>query len=59
MRNGDNKLQDCKYFLPKKAPSPMITDYWAEIDVSPELDATDTVYYQLLIDVVRWMVELG
>ena len=51
-------MQDCKYFLPKKAPSPMTTDYRAEIDVSPELNAADAAYYQSLIGVVRWMVEL-
>ena len=37
----------------------MTTDYCAEIGVSPELNATDTAYYQSLIGVVRWMVELG
>ena len=37
----------------------MTTDYRAEIDVFPELNATDDAYYQSLIGVVRWMVELG
>ena len=37
----------------------MVTDYCAEIDVSPELNATDAAYYQSLIGVVRWTVELG
>ena len=45
LRNKDDKLQDCKYFLPQKAPGPMTTDYRAEIDVSPELNATDAAYY--------------
>ena len=36
----------------------MVTDYRAEIDVSPELNVTDAAYYQLLIGVGRWMVEL-
>ena len=52
-------MQDCKYFLPQKAPSPMTTDYRAKIDVSPELNATDATYYRSLIGVIRWMVELG
>ena len=26
LRNGEHKLQDCQYFLPKKAPAPMTTD---------------------------------
>ena len=59
LRNKDDKLQDCKYFLPQKAPSPMTTDYRAEIDVSPELNAADAAYYQSFIGVVRWMVDLG
>ena len=37
----------------------MTTEYRAEIDVSPELNAIDAAYYQSLIGVVRWMVELG
>ena len=52
-------MQDCKNFFPKNAPSPMTTGRWTEIDISPELNATDAAYYQLLIGVVRWMVELG
>ena len=56
LRNKDNKLQDCNYFLPQKAPSPMTTEYCADIDVSPELNATDAAYYQSLIGVARWMV---
>ena len=59
LRNGENKLQDCRYFIPKKAPSPMTTDCWAETDVSPELNAVDAAYYQSLIGVMSWMVELG
>ena len=41
-----------------KAPSPMTTDYRAEIDVSLELNATDAAYYQSLIGVVR-LIEFG
>ena len=52
-------MQDCKYLLPKKTPSPMTTDYCAEISVSPELNAADAAYYQSLVGFVRWMVELG
>ena len=37
----------------------MTIDYQPEIDVSPELNAVDAAYYQSLIGVVRWMVELG
>ena len=37
----------------------MTTDYCAEIDVSPELNTIDASYYQSLIRVVRFMLELG
>ena len=40
-RNGDDKLQDCKYHMPSKAPGPMSNDYRPKIDISPELNATD------------------
>ena len=47
------------FHLPKKAPAPMSNDYRPEIDTSEELDMTDAAYYQSLIGIVRWMVELG
>ena len=34
-------------------------DYRPELDSSPELDGADGAYYQSLIGVIRWMVELG
>ena len=37
----------------------MSTDYRPEIDISTELDAADASYYQSLIGVLRWIVELG
>ena len=58
-RNGDDKMQDCTYHMPNKAPVPMSNDYRSEIDISLELDATDAAYYQSLIGILRYMVELG
>ena len=37
----------------------MSNEYRAEIDISPELDATDAANYQSLIGILQWMVELG
>ena len=37
----------------------MSKGYCPEIDVSPELNATDAVHYQSLIGILRWRVELG
>ena len=45
--------------LPCKAPNPLTFDYRPEIDVSQELGEDDASYYQTLIGVLRWIVELG
>jgi hypothetical protein len=45
--------------VPKMAETPMQTSYRPELDVSPELEPNEASYYQLLIGVLRWMVELG
>ena len=58
-RNGDDKLQDCKYHMPNKAPAPMSNEFRPEIDISPELSATDAAYYQFLIGILQWMIKLG
>ena len=55
----EEKNDHIKFHLPKKAPAPMSNDYRPEVDISEELDATDAAYYQSLIGIVRWMVELG
>ena len=51
-KNGNDKLQDCTYHMPNKAPTPMSNKYRLEIDRSPELDATDAAYYQSLIGIL-------
>ena len=45
--------------LPKKATSPIKQDYRPELDISPELNVSDAAYYQSLVGVLRWIVELG
>jgi hypothetical protein len=45
--------------LPYSAPNPLSIDYRPEIDVTPELGEADASYYQCLIGVLRWIVELG
>lgn len=47
----------CK--LPAKAETPLKTSYRPELDVSPELKPEDANYYQSVIGVLRWIVELG
>ena len=44
--------------LPNKAIAPFTTNYFPEIDISPELGITNAVYFQSLIGILRWIVEL-
>ena len=45
--------------LPSKALTPIQTSYRPEIDTTVELNATELAYYQSIIGILRWMVELG
>ena len=45
--------------LPAKAETPLKSTYRPELDISAELNPTDASYYQSLIGVLRWIVELG
>jgi hypothetical protein len=45
--------------LPTRSKSPWSTDYRPEIDTTPELEPEEALYYQSLIGVLRWIVELG
>ena len=45
--------------LEKKAGSPFIPGCRPELDLSPVLDSTQAQYYQSLMGVLQWMIELG
>jgi hypothetical protein len=45
--------------LPSRAETPMQTSYRPEIDISPELIPIDAAYFQLVIGILRCIVELG
>ena len=45
--------------IPSKPETPLKTSYRPELDVSPELTPRDSTYYQSLIGILRWIVELG
>jgi hypothetical protein len=47
------------YKLPRKASTPMPTSYHPELDVLPLLDASLVNYYQSLIGVLWWAIEIG
>ena len=53
-RAGDNMFS-----MPKRADTPLPSAYRPELDVTPELNASDASYYMSLIGVLRWIVELG
>ena len=46
-------------YLPKRLRTPIRSDYKPESDTSPELAAEGNSYYQELIGILRWAVELG
>ena len=46
------------YRLPTRAETPMSMNYSPEINVPPLLGSIDVSYYQFLIGVMRWMVEI-
>ena len=52
--------EDSKHWkMPKKADTPLTTTYRPELDVSREPNVADAAYYQSLIGILRWIVELG
>ena len=54
-----SKQESKQFVFPSKAETPMSTSYRPELDVSPELGPTEAAYYQSLIGILRWIVELG
>mmetsp|Transcript_9008 Transcript_9008/g.12814 ORF Transcript_9008/g.12814 Transcript_9008/m.12814 type:complete len:365 (-) Transcript_9008:235-1329(-) len=45
--------------LSKKADTPMSNEYTPEMDGSPELGKKDITWYQELIGMLRWAIEIG
>ena len=45
--------------LPSKASTPLSYKYKPEVDDTAELNASETRFYQELIGILRWAVELG
>ena len=52
------KLQD-RYHLPLRADNPFLCDYAPKMDTTNPLDPECLSFYQHLIGVTHWMVELG
>ncbi len=53
------KEENSRWRMPTKAETPIRATYRPELDVSPELTPVYSAYYQSLIGVLRWIVELG
>ena len=45
--------------MSKKPGTPIPTSYRPELDITPELISTDDAYYQSLVGIISWIVELG
>ena len=45
--------------LPMRGKNPIVTGYRPEVDVTPPLEPALASYYQSLIGILRWIVELG
>ena len=59
VKNVEEYLRKKGKSLPAKASSPLSNNYRPEVDVTCELDSLDASYYQSLIGILRWIVELG
>jgi hypothetical protein len=62
VRNCETHLKDHydgHYSLPKRADNPFSMSYEPELDDSTPLDPDTASYFQSIIGVMRWMVEIG
>ena len=57
--NVEEKLNKEGNRLPSRCYTPLSSNYRPELDVSSELKADGVQYYQELIGILRWAVELG
>ena len=62
VRNCETHLKDHfdgRFTLPKRADNPFCMTYEPELDDSTPLDPDAASYFQTIIGVMRWMVEIG
>ena len=59
VKNVEDYLSKTGDKLPIRNKSPWTSNYRPECDITPELSPTKAAYYQSLIGVLRWIVELG
>ena len=59
MENYLTGLADARWYLKKKkSENPFVEDYELEIDETPSLQQYLAYWYQSLIEMIRWMVEI-
>jgi len=59
VKNVETYLREKDMKLSRKANSPISPGYRPELDQSLELDPKEAAYFQSLIGILRWAVELG
>lgn len=59
VKNVESHLDETGAKLRKNVKAPFTSDYRPELDGSAELDDDDATYFQSLIGILRWIVELG
>ena len=59
VQNVEANLKEKVKKFPPRAETPLGSNYRPELDFTPELQPEDAAYYQSLIGMIRWMVELG
>ena len=57
--NIEGQLKEKRMKLPSKAITPMENNYIPELDATPELDCENITFYQEIIGMLRWAVEIG
>lgn len=59
VKNVEDKLAESNKRLPSKCQAPFKSGYKPEVDATAELKGDGVSYYQELIGVLRWAIELG
>ena len=59
VKNIEEYLAKTDHKLPSKDLTPIQTSYRPDINTTSELNVVDTAYYQSLIGILLWMVELS
>ena len=59
VENIQSRLKEDGKGLTNRATTPMINDYYPELDESNELDDEKITFYQEIIGMMRWAIEIG